>query len=127
MEISEKIKKLAGVYAPECIDIRHKLHRNPELSFVEYKTAACIAEKLAEWNIPHVSMAGTGVVGIIKGSNPESSVTALRADMDALPIQELTTIPFKSTVPKIMHACGHDIHMTVVAFTAIIMKQLHTQ
>src|ERR1700687_56590 len=92
----EKIKTLAGQYAPEFIEIRHHLHANPELSYQEFKTSAFIQNKLKEFGIPFEIKATTGVVGLIKGKDPDKRVIALRADMDALPIREENAITYKS-------------------------------
>lgn len=125
MDVTSQVKLLIK----DAIGFRRHLHQHPELSFKEVQTQAYIKSTLSRYGMDaHFMPSAKGLVYII-GNNPTKHTQCLliRADMDALPIQELTTIPFKSTVPKIMHACGHDIHMTVVAFTAIIMKQLHTQ
>ena len=84
----EKIRHLAKQYAPEFIAIRHHLHAHPELSYQEFQTSQFIRDKLFSWNIPFEVKATTGVVGLIRGRNPGSRVVALRADMDALPIEE---------------------------------------
>lgn len=119
----EKIKSLARQYAPEFIDIRHHLHANPELSYQEFETSAFIQEKLKAFNIPFEIKATTGVIGLIKGKNPESRIIALRADMDALPIQEENNVPYKSTKPGVMHACGHDVHTTCLLGAAKILNE----
>ena len=119
----EKIKQLAKNYAPEFIDVRHHLHANPELSYEEYKTSAFIQQKLTDWGIPFEIKAVTGVVGLIKGKNPDKKVVALRADMDALPILEENQVSYKSTIPGIMHACGHDVHTTCLLGAAKILHE----
>ena len=121
--LQQKIKDLAKAYAPQFIDIRRYLHAHPELSYKEFETAKYVQQKLTEYNIPFESKATTGVVGIIKGKNPESRVVALRADMDALPIQEENNVAYKSTVPGVMHACGHDVHTTCLLGAAKILSQ----
>ena len=105
----EKIRHLAGKYAAEFIEVRHQLHANPELSYEEYETSRFIQEKLSAWQIPFEVKAKTGVVGLIKGKNPESRIIALRADMDALPIMEENDVPYKSKKDGIMHAFGYDV------------------
>lgn len=122
--LQQKIKALAGGYAAEFIEIRHHLHAHPELSYQEFETSQFVQSKLTEFGIPFQVMATTGVVGQIKGKNPEKRVIALRADMDALPIQEENDLPYKSTRPGIMHACGHDVHTTVLLGAAKILQEL---
>lgn len=117
------IKKLAADYAAEFTAVRHHLHAHPELSFVEIETSKFIQQKLAEWKIPFEVMANTGVVGLIKGKNPEKRVVALRADIDALPIKEENDVPYKSKNDGIMHACGHDVHTTCLLGAAKILNQ----
>lgn len=121
----EQIRKLSSEYSAEFIDIRHHLHANPELSYEEFETSAFIQKKLGEWNIPFKVMAGTGVVGLIEGKDPGSRITALRADMDALPIQEQNNISYKSKREGVMHACGHDVHTTCLLGAAKILQ--HTR
>ena len=119
----EKIKKLAKNYAEEFITVRHHLHAHPELSYEEFETSAFIQQKLKSWEIPFEVKATTGVVGLIKGKNPDKKVIALRADMDALPIMEENNVPYKSTRPGIMHACGHDVHTTCLLGAAKILHE----
>lgn len=120
----EKIRHLAGKYAAEFIEVRHQLHANPELSYEEYETAAFIQQKLTAWQIPFEVKAKTGIVGLIRGKNPESRIVALRADMDALPIMEENDVPYKSKHDGIMHACGHDVHTTCLLGAAKILNEL---
>ena len=110
--IKDQIQQLAKKYAPEFIEIRHQIHANPELSYQEFETSAFVQNKLTELGIPFEVKATTGVVGLIKGKNPDTKITALRADMDALPILEENDVPYKSKNPGVMHACGHDVHTT---------------
>lgn len=125
--IAEKIKALAKQYAPEFIDIRHHLHAHPELSYQEYETSKFVQDKLFELGIPFDIKATTGVIGLIKGRNPNSRVIALRADMDALPIQEENEVPYKSTHDGVMHACGHDVHTTCLLGAAKILNELRNE
>lgn len=122
--LKEEIKRLAQHYAPEFIEVRHHLHANPELSYEEFETSKFIQSKLEEFGIPFEIKATTGVVGLIKGKNPGKKVIALRADMDALPIIEENDIPYKSTKPGLMHACGHDVHTTCLLGAAKILNEL---
>ncbi len=119
------VRKKALEYFPDIQAIRHHIHANPELSFEEYKTAEFISGKLTEWGISHeTGVAGTGVIGLIKGRNPDKKCIALRADMDALPIQEANDIPYKSTNDGVMHACGHDVHSSCLLGIARILNDL---
>lgn len=122
--LQQQIRSLAKKYGSTFIDIRHQLHANPELSYQEFETSQFIQQKLTEYNIPFEVKATTGVVGLIRGKNPAKRVVALRADMDALPIQEQNDIPYKSTKPGIMHACGHDVHTSCLLGAAKILSEL---
>lgn len=122
--IKERIQQAAAKYATEFIEVRHHLHANPELSYQEFETSAFVQKKLAEFGIPFEVKATTGVVGLIKGKNPDKSITALRADMDALPIIEENDVPYKSKNPGVMHACGHDVHTTCLLGAAKILNEL---
>ncbi len=122
--MQEKIKSLAKKYFPEFTDIRRHLHANPELSYQEFETAKFVQGKLKEFGIPFETKATTGVVGLIKGKNPEKRIVALRADMDALPITEQNDIPYKSKNEGVMHACGHDVHTTCLLGAARILNEL---
>jgi hippurate hydrolase len=92
------------------------LHAHPELGFQEHRTSAIVAGKLKEYGVDevHAGIAGTGVVGLIKGNREGARRIGLRADMDALPITELTNLPYASQNPGVMHACGHDSHTTML-------------
>src|SRR5258706_9495880 len=118
------IKSLAKKYAPEFIEVRHHLHAYPELSYQEFETSKFVKSKLKEIGIPFEVKATTGVVGLIKGKNPDKKIIALRADMDALPITEENDIPYKSKKPGLMHACGHDVHTTCLLGAAKILYEL---
>ena len=121
----QKIKSLSEKYSTEIIKIRHHLHENPELSFCEVKTSEYIIETLKKFNIQKISkIAGTGVVALIEGKNPESKVIALRADIDALPIIEKNDIAYKSKNTGVMHACGHDVHTSTLLGVAKILSEL---
>jgi amidohydrolase len=122
--LQQQIKSLAKKYAPTFIEVRHHLHAHPELSYVEFETSLFIQQKLKALNIPFEVKATTGVVGIIKGKNPDKRVVALRADMDALPIIEENDVPYKSQNHGIMHACGHDVHTTCLLGAATILQTL---
>ncbi|MEI9943488.1 MAG: M20 family metallopeptidase, partial [Chitinophagaceae bacterium] len=122
--MTEKIKALAKQYAAEFIEVRHHLHAHPELSYKEFETSKFVQQKLADLNIPFEIKATTGVVGLIKGKNPDKRIIALRADMDALPIKEENDVPYKSQNDGVMHACGHDVHTTCLLGAAKILNEL---
>ncbi len=119
-----QIKTLAEHLAPRLIEIRRHIHAHPELSGEEYQTAAYVAGVLSSCGL-HVkeSVGKTGVVGELLNSS-ESRTLAIRTDMDALPITELTNLDFSSRNPGVMHACGHDVHTTLGLGTAMILSQL---
>ena len=125
--LQQQIKDLAKQYADEFIEVRHYLHAHPELSYKEFETSAFIQQKLTALNIPFEVKGTTGVIGLIKGKNPDMRVVALRGDMDALPITEENDVPYKSTRPGIMHACGHDVHTTCLLGAAKILSTLKDQ
>lgn len=125
--LKEKVKALAHSIAPELIAIRHHLHAHPELSYQEFKTAAYVQTQLTQMNIEYEVKATTGILAMIKGNNPESRVIALRADMDALPILEENDVDYKSVNNGIMHACGHDVHTTVLLGAAKILNELRSE
>lgn len=128
MTILEKIKSLSREYAADAVANRRHLHANPELSFNEHQTARFVADQLTALGLqPQEGIAGTGVVAIIEGRNPESGVIGLRADMDALPILEANDVSYKSNVPGVMHACGHDVHTSSLLGTARILTALRNE
>lgn len=111
----------------QIIEWRHWLHQHPELSFQEYQTSAYIENALKSMDNIEISRpTRTSVLGIIKGTQP-GPVIALRADMDALPIQEETDIPFRSENPGVMHACGHDTHTAMLLGAAKVLSQITDQ
>ena len=117
----EKIKALAAEGQAENISIRRHLHANPELSYQEFETCKYVQAQLTKIGIPFTVIATTGVLGIIEGKNPTKRVIALRADMDALPILEENEVEYKSKNPGVMHACGHDVHTTILLGAAKIL------
>lgn len=125
--LQQKIKDLAQKYADEFIEIRHHLHAHPELSYQEFETGKYVQSKLQSFGIPFEVKATTGILGIIKGKNPDSRVIALRADLDALPIQEENKVPYQSRHAGIMHACGHDVHTTILLGAAKILNELKNE
>lgn len=127
MSLQHQIQSLARQYAPEFIDIRRHLHAHPEISYKEFETSRYVQQKLTGWGIPFSILAETGVVGLIKGRNPDKRTVALRADMDALPIQEENDVPYKSVYPGLMHACGHDVHTTCLLGAARLLVETRDQ
>jgi len=114
MDINRRIAASVENLAAELIALRRKLHEHPELAFEEHETAKAVAGFLEKLGIPFRKAVGkTGIVALIDGGKPGPTV-GIRADMDALPINEQTGLPFASKVPGKMHACGHDVH-TVIA------------
>ena len=101
-------------YHAELTELRRDIHANPELGLEEHRTADIVAQKLAEWGIEvHRGVGGTGVVGVLRSGNGHGRV-GLRADMDALPIEEATGLSYASRNRGTMHACGHDGHTTML-------------
>jgi amidohydrolase len=128
MDLLGKIKSLSVAYSSDVIRYRRHLHANPELSYQEHKTARFVADELRALGIlPREGIAETGVLAEIKGRNPEKKTVALRADMDALPIQETNEVAYKSTVTGVMHACGHDVHTSSLLGTARILHEVRDQ
>lgn len=120
METMELIQK----HAEEMIEIRRHIHQNPELSNEEYQTTELIKEKLTEYGIEIADIGmHTGVVGLLRGGKPGKTV-AIREDIDALPMAELTDVPFKSKVENVCHSCGHDIHTTVLLAVARALAEI---
>ena len=119
-----KIKSLAKELNADIIGVRRHLHQFPCLSFEEYETAQHIHSLLDSWNIEHEFLTETGIIATIKGINPEKKTIALRADIDALPIQERNECQYKSTVDGVMHACGHDAHTAMLLGAAKILNQM---
>ncbi len=125
MNLLERIKEIAAHYAEDTISFRRYLHSNPELSFEEYNTSKFVAEKLKSFGVETTEgIATTGVVGLIRGRNPDKKTIALRADMDALPIIEQNDVSYKSKNHGVMHACGHDVHTSSLLGTARILSEL---
>ena len=118
-----KIRPAIQSLQPSIVEWRRELHQKPELGFAEYITAEFIGQKLKQWQIPHqTGIAKTGIVATITGKSP-GKVLAIRADMDALPIQEANEVPYKSQHEGKMHACGHDGHTAIALATAYYLSQ----
>lgn len=128
----DRIKNAVQDQLPKAASIRHHLHQNPELSDKEEQTSALVAERLREIGLDEVrtGLGGHGVIGTLYGKADgakEGRMVAIRADMDALPIQEESELPYKSCKPGIMHACGHDGHTATLLGTAAAMTQLRSE
>ncbi|MDF2450895.1 MAG: N-acyl-L-amino acid amidohydrolase [Bacteroidota bacterium] len=121
----DRIKQLAQDYFDEVVSYRRHLHMHPELSFQEFETSTYVSSVLKRYNISHTTgIVQTGIVAIVEGKNPGKKIILLRADLDALPIEEYNKVDYKSRNHGIMHACGHDVHTASVLGTAIILNQL---
>ena len=123
--LRSRIDAIAAEIDPAIIVIRRDIHRNPELGFREKRTAALVADRLRALKFDDVrtGVGVTGVVGTLKGGKP-GPVVAIRADMDALPVPELIDVPYKSLVPNVKHACGHDGHTAMALGVAEIFSRL---
>lgn len=116
--------ELVRKYEKEMTAIRKHIHENPELSNQEFNTTALIREKLTEYGVEIAEIGmKTGVVGILRGGKPGKTV-AIREDIDALPMPELTGLPYASKVEKVCHSCGHDIHTTVLLYCAKVLSEI---
>jgi amidohydrolase len=107
------------------LSVRRHLHKNPELSLQEFGTATYIEEQLDSFGITHRRVGETGVLGIITGKLGNGKKILLRADIDALPIQERTSSPYRSQTPDVMHACGHDVHTAALLGAAKVLQSLN--
>ena len=126
--MQSKIKDIVDASLKKMFSWREHLHAHPELSFLEVNTSAFVASNLEAMGIPYQhGIAGTGVVALIKGQNPEKQCIALRADLDALPIHEENEVAYKSKKQGIMHACGHDVHTTCLLGAAVVLNQLKNE
>ncbi len=117
-----QILQRAEAIAPQLIEIRRAIHRHPELGFEEYFTSRLVSQVLTAEGIRH--RAGVGRTGVVADIGAGRPIIALRADMDALPINERTGLPFASEVPGVMHACGHDAHTAALLGAAKLLKEM---
>ena len=126
-EIKEVITTKVSAIYEKIKGYREHLHQNPELSYKEFNTMEYVAAKLKEIGLPYEKgVAGTGIVSIIRSSkhSENQACIGLRADLDALPIQEQNTASYKSKVEGVMHACGHDVHTSILLGAAEILFEL---
>ena len=121
-----QIKELVKENRDYVISLRRHFHQYPELSMEEYETSKKIKEELDKMGIEYISAANTGIIATINGDKPGKTI-ALRADMDALPVEELTDFDFKSKIDGHMHACGHDSHMAMLLGAAKILNDMKEQ
>lgn len=120
LKIDQEIEK----HKEEIIKIRRFIHMNPELSNREYETSKLVSAKLDSLGFEvKTGVARTGVVALLRGGQPGPTV-AIRADMDALPIQETANVPYKSLNPGVMHACGHDVHTSIALGVAMVLNNI---
>lgn len=118
MDVLSEVKK----HKDYAVALRRHFHRHPELSWQEFETAKRIRQELTEMGIPYQEVAGTGTVAIIQGDR-DKPVIGLRCDIDALPIREVKDLPYKSENPGVMHACGHDSHITMLLTAAKVLSE----
>ena len=124
MTMLEGIAQAADGLSDEIVALRRKIHEHPELAFEEQETAAHVVAYLKRLGIPcRTGIGKTGIVALLQGGKPGRTI-AIRADMDALPINEPTGLPFASKVPGKMHACGHDAHTAIVLGVAAMLSQM---
>lgn len=124
----DKIKQLAEIAFNIVLADRRHLHKNPELSFKEFLTQQYVWERLDEIGISNKKkIAETGIIAMIEGKNPSAKIIALRADMDALPIQETNKTDYVSQNAGVMHACGHDVHTSSLLGVASVLQQLKSE
>ena len=127
-DIATIIRQKAEEYFDEVVSIRRHIHQHPELSKQEKNTMDFISGKLSEYSIPFTdNVGGYGIVGIIEGRDQQGLCIALRADMDALPINEANEVGYKSVNPGVMHACGHDVHIACLLGAAKILNSLRNE
>ena len=123
-DLNRTIDGISERIGDELTGLWHAIHQHPEIGFEEVETAKRVSATLEKYGIPHRNgVGGTGVVGLIEGSGPGRTL-GIRADMDALPVQEQSRLEFASKVPNRMHACGHDVHTVIALGTAMVLAEL---
>jgi amidohydrolase len=127
-DVRNRAAALVSEIHPRLVALRRDLHAHPELGFCETRTSALVAARLHELGFTRVrtGVGGTGVVGLLEGAEP-GPVVAIRADMDALPIQEASSASYRSTLDNVMHACGHDAHTAIALGVAELGASLRNQ
>lgn len=129
-ELQQQIKSAADRLYDKVRGYREHIHANPELSYQEHETMKYVSAALTSIGIEHTpGVGGTGLVALIRGDhhNSNASCIALRADLDALPILEANDVPYKSKVDGVMHACGHDVHTSVLLGAAEILQEIRNE
>ena len=128
MSTINTIKNLANFHFKDVVEFRRHIHQHPELSFQEFKTSEFVCSILDKHSISYTKgIVKTGVVAIIEGKNPSKKTILIRADLDALPIEEKNSVKYISKNSGVMHACGHDAHTASVLGTAIILNELKSE
>lgn len=127
LEPAAFLAERVDAYDAELIDLRRDIHAHPELSWQEHRTTELVAERLekAGWQVDRPS--ATGLIADLGGGGKESRIVALRGDMDALPVDDVTTDIWTSTVPGVAHACGHDVHTTALLGAGLALADLHRE
>jgi len=120
--LAESVARSVEVVTPDLIELRRDLHTSPELSWAEERTTDVVASWMDKLGIDHERLEGTGLVAEL--GPEEGPIVALRADLDALPIDDTTSDPWRSTVPGVAHACGHDVHVSALIGAAVALKEL---
>ena len=120
--MTAELREDALALSPAWQELFRTIHQYPELGCGEHRTAGLIRRRLEELGVPYTPVADTGTVALIRGAHPGRTL-AFRADMDALPIQEDTNLPYSSRTPNVMHACGHDFHTAALLGTAELLQK----
>jgi amidohydrolase len=122
-----KVREAVTSHTGELVALRREFHAHPELGFQEFETSKRITEYLSSLGLEPQTVSTTGVTALLKGKSDQGPVLLMRADMDALPVEEQTGLPFASQAKGLMHACGHDAHMAMMLTTAKILSSLRDQ
>ncbi len=117
----EAIARSIEVVTPDLIELRRDLHASPELSWHEERTTDVVAGWMDKLGLVHERFEGTGLVAEV--GPEEGPIVALRADLDALPVDDTTSDPWRSTVPGVAHACGHDVHVSALVGAAVALQE----
>ena len=121
---SRTIEHIVEKYSGEFVDLRRDLHAHPELSWAEERTTRVVADRLSEAGVRVNRLEGTGLVAEVGDSGP---IVALRADLDALPVEDTTGAPWTSLTPGVAHACGHDVHTAGLVGSALALAEAHSR